>query len=55
MRFMEYTEKRRGRRELEVIRRRREGGKRGESNLASNQFPKCSSQPRTPRESHRVK
>jgi len=32
-------EKRRGRREIEVTRRRRGGFKRGESNLASNQFP----------------
>ena len=31
------------------------GVKGGETNLASNQFPKCSSQPRTPREIHRVK
>ena len=50
-----YTEKRRGRREIEVIRRRRGGVKRGKTNLASNQFPKCSPQPRTPREIHRVK
>ena len=48
-------EKRRGRREIEVTRRRRRGVKRGESNLASNQFSKCSPQPRTPREIHRVK
>ena len=34
-----YMEKRRGRREIEVTRRRRGGIKRGESNLASNQFP----------------
>ena len=50
-----YMEKRRGRREIEVIRRRRGGIKRGETNLASNQFPNCSVQPRTPREIHRVK
>ena len=50
-----YMEKRRGRREIEVIRRRRGGIKRGETNLASNQFPKCSPQPRNPREIHRVK
>ena len=31
-----YMEKRRGRREIEVTRRRREGIKRGESKLASN-------------------
>ena len=49
-----YMEKRRGRREIEVTRRRRGGIKRGESNLASNQFPMCSLQPGTPREVHRV-
>ena len=37
-----YMEKRRGRREIEVTRRRRGGIKRGESKLASNQFPMCS-------------
>jgi len=50
-----YIEKRRGRREIEVTRRRRGEVKRGETNLASNQFPKCSPQPRTSREIHRVK
>ena len=50
-----YMEKRRGRREIEVTRRRRGGIKRGESKLASNQFPKCSPQSRTPREIQRVK
>ena len=49
-----YMEKRRGRQEIEVTRRRRGGVKRGEINLASNQFPKCSPQSRTPREIHRV-
>ena len=49
-----YMEKRRGRRELEVTRRRRGGIKREESNLASNQFPMCSPQSGTPREVHRV-
>ena len=39
-----YMEKRRGRREIEVTRRRRGEIKRGESNLASNQFPICSPQ-----------
>ena len=34
-----YMEKRRGRREIEVTKRRREGIKRGESKLASKQFP----------------
>ena len=33
-----YTEKRRGRRETEVTRRRRGEVKGGQSNLASNQF-----------------
>ena len=37
-----YVEKRRGRREIEVTRRRRGGVKRGESILASNQSPLCS-------------
>ena len=49
-----YTEKRRGRREIEVTRRKRGGVKRRERNLASNQFPKCSPQSGTPREIHRV-
>ena len=49
-----YMEKRKGRREIEVIRRRRRGIKGGESNLASNQFPMCSPQPGTLREVHRV-
>jgi len=34
-----YMEKRRGRREIEMTKRRSEGIKKGESNLASNQFP----------------
>ena len=42
-----YMENRRGRRETEVTRRRRGGIKRGETDPASNQFPKCSPQPRT--------
>ena len=49
-----YMKKRRGRREIEVTRRRRGGIKRGESNLSSNQFPMCSPQSGTPREVHRV-
>ena len=49
-----YMEKRRRRREIEVTRRRRGGIKRGESNLASNQFPMCSPQSGTLREVHRV-
>ena len=47
-------EKRRGRREIEVTRRRRGGIKKGGSNLASNQFPMCSPQSGTLREVHRV-
>ena len=47
-------EKRRGRREIEVTRRRREGIKKGEQNLASNQFPKWSPQSGTLREVHGV-
>ena len=49
-----YMEKRRGRREIVVTRRRRGGIKRGESNLASNQFPIYSPQSGTLREVHRV-
>ena len=37
-----YMEKRIGRREIEVTKRRRGGVKSGETNLASNLFPKCS-------------
>ena len=36
-----YMGKRRGRREIEVTRRRRGGIKRGENNLASNHFLMC--------------
>ena len=39
-----YREKRRGRREIEVTRRRRGGIKGGESKLASNHFLMCTSQ-----------
>ena len=46
-----YIEKRRGRDEIEVTRKRRGGVKRRETDLVSNQFPKCSPQPRTPRDS----
>ena len=49
-----YMEKRRGRREIEVTRRRRGGIKRGENNLASNQFPMCFPQSGTLREVHGV-
>ena len=48
---LSYMEKRRGRRKIEVTRRRR-GVKRGESNLASNQFPICFPQSGTLREVH---
>ena len=51
---LSYMEKRRGRREIEVTRRRRGGIKRGETNLASNQFPMCSPQSGTFREVHGV-
>ena len=51
---LSYMEKRRERRELEVTRRRRGGVKRGETELVSNQFPKCSPDPRIPKEIHRV-
>ena len=36
-----YTEKRRGRKEIEMTRRRRGGVKRRETDLACIQFPKC--------------
>ena len=48
-----YMEKRRGRREIEVTRRRR-GGIKGESKLASNHFPMCSPQSGSLRDVHRV-
>ena len=50
-----YMEKRRGRREIEVTRRRRGGSLKGRRYLASNEFPNCSPQSGTPREIHRVK
>ena len=49
-----YMEKRRGRREIEVARRRRRGIKRIEADSASNQSPKFSPQPKTHKEIHRV-
>ena len=52
--LLSYMEKRRGRREIGVTRRRRGGVTRGESSLASNQFPMCSPQPGIPREVHGV-
>ena len=48
--FQSYMEKRRGRRKIKVTRRRRGGIKRGERNLANNQFPICSPQSGTLRE-----
>ena len=50
-----YMEKRSGRWKREVTTRRRGGVRRGEANLASNQFPKCSPQPEITREIHRIK
>ena len=49
-----YMEKRRGRREIEVTRRRKGGVKGGENNLAINLIRKCSLQSGIPREIHRV-
>ena len=49
-----YTGKRRGKKETEVTRRTKGAIKRSETDLASNQFPKCSPQPGTNKEIHRV-
>jgi len=49
-----YMEQRRGRREIEVTRRKRGGFKRRERDPATNQFPKCSPQPGTHKEIHQV-
>ena len=49
-----YMEKRRGRREREVTRRRRGEIKRGERKLASNQFLMCSPQSGPLRDVHGV-
>ena len=49
-----YMEKRRGRRDIEVTRRRRGGIKRGKSKLASNHFPMCSPQFGSLRDVHGV-
>ena len=49
-----YMEKRRGRREIEVTRRRRGGIKMGESKLASDHFPMCSPQSGPLRDFHGV-
>ena len=46
--------KRRGRREIEVTRRRRGGIKREESKLASNHFPMCFPRSGPLRDVHRV-
>ena len=51
---LSYMEKRRGRREIEVTRRRRKGNKREESKLASNHFPMCSPQSGPLRDVHGV-
>ena len=45
---------RRGRKEIEMTKRRRWGVKRRETDLASNQFPKNSPQPGIPNEIHSV-
>ena len=49
-----YMKKWRGRKELEVSRRRKRGLKRRETDLGSTLFPKCSLQPRAPTEIHRI-
>ena len=49
-----YMDKRRGRREIEVTRRRIVGIKRGESKLASNHFLMCSPQSGLLRDVHGV-
>ena len=49
-----YLERRRGRREVEVTRKRRGGIKRGKSKLAINHFPMCSRQSGPLRDVHVV-
>ena len=49
-----YMEKRRGRKEIEVTRRKRGGIKRGENKLASNHFPMWSPQSLPFRDVHGV-
>ena len=49
-----YMEKRRGKREIEVTRRRRGGIKRDESKLASNHFLVCTPQSGPLRAVHRI-
>ena len=48
-------EKRRGRKEIEVTRKRGWGVKKRETNLACDTFPTFSPQPGTPKTIHRVK
>ena len=49
-----YMEKRTERKEIEVTRRRIGGVEEGETNLACDQFPKCSPLSGTHKEIHRV-
>ena len=49
-----YKKKKKGRKEIEVSRRRRRGLKRRETDLGSILFPECSPQPRTLTEIHRI-
>ena len=49
-----YMEKRRGKREIEMIRRRRGGIKRGQNKLANNQLLMCSPRSGPLRDVHRV-
>ena len=49
-----YMEKRRGKREIDVTRRRRGGIKRGESKLTSKHFPMCSPKSGPLKDVHRV-
>ena len=46
--------KRRGRKEIEVSRGEKGGFNRRETDLGSTLSPKCSPQPRTPTEIHRI-
>ena len=49
-----YIENRRGRKVIKVTRRRRGEVKIRETDLASNQFPNCSPQPRILKKIHRI-
>ena len=49
-----YMKRRRGRKEIEVSRRRKRGFQRRETDLGCTLFPKCSPQPRIPTEIHRI-